>query len=189
MSLNYNILKLAPGQIDAINAEGSNFHVVFAPVDVEIMWPGGVFATFPQGTGVDEFPNGGKFNRLHVKNPSLGDIFVVIWVGGPKFKDNRSAIIEPKTRGKGWNGSTLAATTAQAFNGIPTGNQIRRKAIQVTNLDANLKLQVRDTSGYIILTVFPETSITLPISEACDVYNPNGAGVALNISEIWWEAN
>ena len=180
-------IKIAAGAVEPINAEGQNFHVIFAPVDLEIKWPGGEFGTYPQGAGIKDMPGGQSFKRLEVKNPSLGDIFVTIYIGGPLYEDSRAAIIEPKTRGIGWGTVSLNAATGNTFSGIPSGNQIRRKCIQVSNLDPTLSLQLRDSSDAVLLTVFPETSITLPISESVKVYNANGAAVALNVSEIWWE--
>ncbi len=179
-------LVIAAGKIEPINAEGRNFHVVFAPSDIEIKWSGGEFGTYQQGTGINDMPEGRTFKRLEVKNPTTSDMLVTIYIGGPIYKDSRAAVIEPKTKAKGWAGVSINAATGVTFDGIPTGREIRRKCIQVTNLDATLTLQIRDTDGDVVLTVFPETSITLPISEAVEVYNQNGAAVSCNISEIVW---
>lgn len=179
-------LKLAPGMVDSINVVGRNFWVIYSPVDVEVMLPGGEWGLHTQGSGIDNLEDGKTFNRLTVRNPSLGEITVVIYVGGPLYRDSRLAIIEPKTEAEGWEGEELPATTGEYFGPIPTGDRIRRKCIQVTNLDQNLDLQLRDEDEDVILTVFPRTSITLPISEYVEVYNPNGSPVACNISEIWW---
>lgn len=180
------ILDIAAGAIASINGEGSNFHVVFAPVDIQIKTPGGEFVTYPQGAGVDNFANLGTFKRLEVRNPSTGSITVVIYTGGPLYRDNRSALIEPKTEIAGWASNSIAATTGQVFAGVPSGYRMRRKCINVTNLDPALNLQVKDSAGNIALTVFAQTSITLPISETVTVHNANGSAVACSISEIWW---
>ncbi len=180
-------ISIAAGAVQPINVEGRNFHVVFAPVDLEIKRAGGEFGIYPQGTGSEDMPNGETFRRLEVKNTSLGDIFVTIYIGGPQYRDSRSAIIEPKTRGVAHATVSLATVTGVTLTGIPSGNQVRRKAVTVTNLDPTLSLQIRDSAAGVLLTVFPETSITLPISEGVQIYNANGAAVALNISEIWWE--
>lgn len=179
-------ISLAPGAVKPVIGEARNFHVLYSPVDVEIKYPGGEFCAFPQGTGLASFPNDATFRRLELRNPSLGTITVVLWLGGPVLTDSRSAVIEPKTIPVAQNISTLAASANLDLDGIPSGLLIRRKALQVTNLDPNLNLQVRDASGYVVLTVFPQTSITLPISEWVSVHNDNGSPVALNVSEIWW---
>jgi hypothetical protein len=177
---------IAAGAIEAINNEGRNFHVVFAPVDIQIKTPGGEFVTFPQGTGEDNQPDNGTFKRLEVRNPSLGPITVVIYIGGPLYRDNRSAIIEPRTEFGASPITTLAITTGATFSGVPAGLRIRRKGIQVTNSDPNLNLQVMDQAGNVGLEVFPKTSITLPVSETITIYNPNASAVSCRISEIWW---
>ncbi|MDD2764178.1 MAG: hypothetical protein PHE83_09425 [Opitutaceae bacterium] len=182
----FSTLKLGPGAIDSINAEGKNFWIVFAPVSVQVMYPGGEFGTYEQGTGLDNLPNGETFKRLTVRNPTLGTITVVIYVGGPLYRDARAAVMEPKTAGIGQAAASLAATSGLTLDGIPTGLLIRRKSIQLTNLDPNLRLQIRDSSGNILATVFKEQTYILPISESVEFYNPNGSAVACNISEIWW---
>lgn len=179
-------LSIAPGAIESINGQGENFHIVFAPVDIQIKWPGGEFVTYPQGSGVDNLKAGQTFGRLEVRNPSTGTITVLIYVGGPLYRDNRSALIEPRTELDAWSSNSLASATGQAFDGIPTGLRMRRKAINVTNLDPALNLQVRDAAGHIGLTIFAQTSVTLPISEAVTIHNATGSAIACSISEIWW---
>lgn len=179
-------LSIAPGAIESIHGQGENFHLVFAPVDMQLKWPGGEFVTYPQGAGVDNLPGGQSFNRLEVRNPSTGTITVVVYVGGPLYRDNRSALIEPRTELDAWANNSLAAGTGQNFSGVPTGLRMRRKAINVTNLDASGNLQVRDAAGHIGLTVFPQTSITLPISESVTIHNATAGAIACSISEIWW---
>jgi hypothetical protein len=182
----FSTLRIPAGRVESINAEGRNFYVVYSPVDLEIKWNGAEFAIYGQGAGIEDMPDGQTFKRLEVKNPSAADIIVKIYIGGPLYRDSRFAVIEPQTLADGWNGTQLAATTGVTFDGIPSGIRVRRKCIQVTNLDANLLLQLRDDAGHVVLSVFPETSITLPISGPVEVYNQNGSPVACNISEIWW---
>ncbi|MGH8016972.1 MAG: hypothetical protein ACREIA_01570 [Opitutaceae bacterium] len=70
---------------------------------------------------------------------------------------------------------------AGAFSGL------QRRSIIVSNKDPNNALELRDADDHVILTVFPETSITLPISGSVEIYNPGASAVALNVSELWWE--
>jgi hypothetical protein len=179
-------ITIPAGGVIPVLEEGSNFYVVFAPVDIEIARPGTGFVLYPQGTGLDVLPEGGKFKRLEVRNPSAGEITVLLYIGGPLFRDSRSAIIEPRTEGVAHGTTSLSGTTGVTLNGVPSGLRIRRKAVLVTNLDANLRLQLRDSSGGVIATVFPEQTYTLPISETVQAYNPNGSTIACNIAEIWW---
>lgn len=179
-------LNLGPGEVVPVIGEGRNFHVVFSPVEIEIKWPGGEFSAFPQGLGISDLPDGATFSRLEVKNPSAGYITVRLYIGGASLTDSRADVMEPKTVAVGQPAATLAGSGNLNLDGIPTGLRLRRKCVQVTNLDANLNLQLRDVSGNVVLSVFPQTSITLPISEFVQVHNPNGSPLALNVSEIWW---
>lgn len=179
-------LTLAPGEVRPVTIDGKNFHVVFSPADIEIKYPGGEFGSWGQGTGIGELENGGTFSRLEVRNPNLGTVNIVLWIGGPRFHDSRSNVIEPKTTGVAAPVISLAATTGYTLPGVPSGKQIRRKAVCVTNRDQNLDLELRDSNGGVLLTVLPRWSITLPISEAVEFFNPNSSPVSCNLSEIWW---
>lgn len=182
----FSTLEIPAGRVIPINAAGRNFYVVYSPVDLEIALNGSEFAVYGQGAGLDDMPEGRTFKRLEVRNPSAASILVKIYIGGPLYRDSRYAVIEPNTIADGWSGTQLAATTGQSFPGTPAGLRVRRKAIVATNRDANLNLQIRDAAGHTILTIFPETSITLPISGEVEFYNPNGSPVACDFSEIWW---
>ena len=174
------------GEIAPIVQSGENFHVVFSPVDLYIRKAGGEFGVYPQGGGLGNSDGNESFKRLEVRNPSLGDITVVIYIGGPEYRDSRSNIIEPDTVAIGQDITTIPATSELILPGIPYGSLIRRKAIQVSNLDANLLLSIRDASGFVVLWVFPLTSVTLPISKRVKVVNTLGSDIAASVSEIWW---
>ncbi len=183
----FTTLEIPAGRVQPVNAEGRNFYVVYSPVDLEIAMNGGEFAIYGQGAGIEDLPEGRTFKRLEIRNPSAASIIVKVYIGGPLYRDSRYAVIEPATVADGWSGSSLAPTTGQSFPGTPSGNRVRRKAIVATNLDQNLTLQIRDPDGHVVLTIFPQTSITLPISGPVEFYNQNGGGsVACNFSEIWW---
>ena len=192
MSTNGRFLttKIKTGAVEPLQATGENFYVVSSPVTLQIKFPGGDFGSFGQGTGLDAMPDGGQFDRLEVRNTSLGDITCVIYIGGPLYRDSRQAVIEPDTVPVGQPlavpAGAIAANSELVLNGIPSGLQIRRKSIQVTNLDANLLLLVKDMANNVVLAVFARTSITLPISKSVKVVNDNGSDMACAVSEIWW---
>lgn len=182
----FSTLSIPAGGVVPINQEGRNFHVVFAAADLQIKLPGGEFGTYQQGSGQDDLPDGDTFRRLEVRNPTLGDLLVTIYIGGPLYRDSRASLIEPRTVAAGWNAAQIGATTNVDFTGVPTGLRIRRKAILITNLDQLLRLEVRDSDNNLVATVFSEQTYTLPISEFVRVRNPNGIPMAANIAEIWW---
>ena len=179
-------LTLAPGETKSINTQGNYFAVVFAPVDLMIRISGSEAALYSQGDSL-ELPAGQTFSRLEVRNPSAtASVVVLIYAGVGRYVQRRQAVMEPPTEFNAWVGTQLNASDGQTFSGVPTGRRMRRKCIQVTNGDATLRLQLRDAAGNVGLEIFPETSITLPISETVEVFNPNGAAVACRVSEIWW---
>lgn len=177
---------IAAGAVEPIVAQGTNFHVVFSPVDLYIKRAGGEFGVYQQGGGIENLPGGDTFNRLEVRNPSLGTVVVTIYVGGPLYRDSRHAVIEPDTIGIGQDLAAIPASSELDLSGIPSGSRVRRKSIQVSNLDANLLLSIRDIDDFVILWIFPRTSITLPISKPVKIVNENGSDLAASVSEIWW---
>lgn len=179
-------LTIAAGGIQPINAEGRNFWVIRSAVDLQIRTGGGEFALYGQGTGLDTLPESEMFRRLEIRNPSIGEITVEIYIGGPLYRDSRSSVMEPRTEFDGQAANSINAATGLTLPGVPSGSRIRRKSIQVTNLDPNSNLQIRDSAAHVGVTVFANTSITLPVSESVEIFNPNGAAVALSVSEIWW---
>lgn len=176
----------APG-IATIEAEGDFFWLLESPARIEIKATGGSFLPYEQDTG-DDFEKVGPFKRLELKNATPNDVRVLVYVGFSRYKSARAAVIEPRTSLVAWNGTQIGAAAGVTFAGVPSVGQLRRKAIQITNGDASLRLQLRDTAGNVALEIFPETNITQPVSESVEVYNPNGAPVSCRVSEIYWLA-
>jgi hypothetical protein len=185
-------LKLAPGMVDSINAEGQNFWIVYAAVPIQIMIPGGEFGTYEQGTGLDSLPNGETFKRLTVRNPSLANITVVIYVGGPLYRDSRMALMEGRTRLAAWNGTSLAGGASQTFDGLNPADggfagyiDLKRHSLVIANLDPANALQILDGAGTVCSIVFAQTEMILPVSEKITVKNGTGSAIACYIAEVW----
>lgn len=151
---------------------------------------------FTVGTG-KEFSEDQAFTALEFENFSAAQITLTVFMGYGNFIDQRTTIvgnrltsilptIEPKTAMVAGVVNSINAITAFTLTGVPSTLQLRRKAIGVTNLDPNLNLQLRDALLNIGLTIFPGTSIIYPLSESVQIYNPNGAAVALSYNEVWW---
>jgi hypothetical protein len=184
--MNFNF-DLAPGKTDGVNIGSADFFaVVFCPGDLEIKLPGGTFTLFGQGDSYT-MPPGEFFTRLEVKNPSIVNTTrVVIYAGLGRYEQRRQSVIEPATEFSGSPTTSLAGGSGIAFDGITTGNRIRRKSINVSNLDPAAPLQLRDINGTVALIVPAGHSITLPVSQYIELYNPGGSAVSFAFNEIWW---
>lgn len=193
-------LVLAAGAVQRIPGQGTAFYITDSDNlgFLEIQTDTTSFEKYQIGTG-KKFED--TFDSITVKNPTVDVVTVTIWVGFGDYVDRRTnillnrlasilPIIEPNTEALEAattpTANQLDAGDTLALPGTPGAGQLRRKAILVTNLDANLNLEILDGNGDKILTVFPRTNITLPISEACSVHNANGSNIACNIAEIWW---
>lgn len=184
--MNYTLF-LGPGKIEPVNCGGADFFaVVMSAGDLEIKMPGGEFTLFGQGDSYT-LPPGEKFTRLEVRNPSASNSAkVILYAGLGRYEQRRQSVIEPDTEFISDPGTSLAAHTGVVFDGIVTGQRIRRKSIEISNLDAALSLQMRDQNANVGLTISAGHSITLPISKYVELYNPNGSAVSYAFSEIWW---
>jgi hypothetical protein len=178
---------LTPGQTKGINlGEGDFFAVVLCPGDLEIKVPGGEFALFGQGDSYT-LPPGQSFTRLEVRNPSASNgVQVLLFAGFGRYEQRRQSVIEPDTEFSSSATTSLAGHATLDFDGFPSGDRIRRKQIQISNLDASLPLQLIDQNGNVGLSIPGGHSITLPISKFVQLYNPNGSAVSFAFSEIWW---
>lgn len=153
---------------------------------------------FTVGTG-KEFSEEQAFNAVELENTTALAITILIFIGFGDYIDRRTTIvgnrlssimpvIEPATKLLGNAATTLAQNGTIILPGTPPdATYLRRKSIEVSNLDASGNLQILDDSGLVVaLTVFPSTSIILPVSRPVTVRNVSGAPVALSVSEIWW---
>ncbi len=185
-------LKLGPGAVDSINAAGQNFWVVFAPVPIQVMYPGTEWGFFEQGTGLDNLPGDQSFPRLTVRNPSLGAITIVIYVGGPLYRDSRLSVMSTRTRLAGWNLETMAGNAHLDLDGItpltapPAGViDLQRAHILITNNDPAQWLELVDVAGHVCGRVLATKQILLPVSDFVRIQNPVAAGISCEIAEVW----
>lgn len=179
-------ITIAAGGIQAVNGEGNRFFIIKTNGPLAIRRNGAAWAPYTQGTG-ENLPPGQVFQRLEILNPSVSDaVTVVIYSGFGEYLDTRAAVVEPDTEIVAWDESSLDADEDLELGTLAIAGGMRRKCFQVTNLDPTLNLRILDDADNVALTVFPETSITLPVSGAVKVHNDNGTAVACNISAIWW---
>ncbi len=193
------VFPLAANEIARVPGSGTSFYIVDCDSDafVGIKTDKTSEEFFTVGTG-KSFTAEQFFGAIELRNTSASAIVVTMFIGFGDYIDHRTNIvgnrlssilpvIEPKTKPLANPAVTLAAATALALSGVaPSTLYLRRKAIVVSNIDPNNNLQVRDAANIVMLTIFPQTSITLPLSESCNIFNPNVAAVALSVGEIWW---
>lgn len=186
------------GSVQRFPQAGIRFYFVECDSDAEIAVKSDKTQAeiFTVGTG-KEFTEEQAFTALEIQNLSAAAVTVTIFAGFGDYIDKRTTIvgnrlssilpvIEPKTQGAAGATNPIGAGATINLTGVPVSPQLRRKCIVVTNLDPALNIQIRDNAGGILLTVFKETSVTLPISEAVQIHNPNGAAVSISYGEIWW---
>lgn len=163
---------------------GNKFYIIDASGPIWVKTNNTSEIEFKQGQG-QQFSK--QFKRVELRNKSATNtIFVKIWVGFGDYIDRRFQLIESSTSYVANALTSIAATTAEIFNGVPSGSQIQRKSLYVSNNDSSNNLEIRDKDNVSGLIVFPKTAIVIPTSDEVEVYNPTGGGVACRVSEIWY---
>lgn len=172
-----------------ISQYGQSFYFIAATAPLEVKTDVTAFKPYRKGTG-EEFTDEMRFQRLEVKNSNAFNVTISIWVGFGKYLDNRFEVLDSYTGIRTANApGTIAAGATLALNGSPTGTQIQRKALVVSNIDTAAILQVLDLNNALCCAIFPQTSITLPISGEVRIKNPTGVIAAVYVSEIWYYEN
>lgn len=171
-----------------VSAYGETFYFVGLTAPVNAKTDLTAAKPYRQGTG-ERFPSELRFRSLDIENPNASPVQLVLWVGFGEYIDHRTALIDGYTQAVGSPYSSVPAASARVFNGQPSGSQLQRKAIVVTNLDPANVLFLRDQSGAVICAVIANTSLTLPISGYVDVYNPSGAAITAYMGEVWYVEN
>lgn len=81
---------------------------------------------------------------------------------------------------------TLAAAGSLSLPGQYSRQD--RYQIIVTNLDTNLDLQLRDSQGRVLLTIFPRTALTMLSAESLELKNPDaGATLSCHVTELFYD--
>lgn len=128
---------------------------------------------------------GASFETVEVVNTNLVAISVKLFCGFAEYDQARFAIIEPPTNIRGQTGS-LAGTTALDLTPVLQPGEVRRKAITISNGSAASRLHLRDAANVVTQFIFPESSIIVPISAGCNLYNPTGGAIDYAIGHIHW---
>ncbi len=194
-------LVLAPGETRTIAVYGTMFYIVDSDgigdaVYISIKTNKTIEELFTAGCG-KEFADDQFFSRLDVKNISTTQtVTLTLFSGFGDYIDRRLTIVdgrfnsvvpvrEAPTLLKSNNPSTIGAGATLTFNTLPAGT-IRRKALVVSNMDLANSLIIRDSANVGGCAVFPQTSVTLPVSGEIKVYNGTASIIVCYISEIFY---
>jgi len=167
-----------------LDVHGNAFYLIDCTGEVEIQTNLSPFKTYRKSTG-EEFPRDQAFRRLEFRNTGA-KITIRVWAGWGRYIDRRFEMVEAATKAKGWSeaGQEIPATSSIDFAPVTGDGVISRKSIIITNLDPNENLRLEDTDGNTFMTVFPRTSITLPLSDTITIANDTGAAISCNVGEI-----
>lgn len=177
----------------SLDAPGTSFYMIECSGEVEIRTDENPFKTYRKSTG-EEFPREQSFSRLEFRNNGSARLSIRVWAGWGRYIDQRFEMLEVATRARGWTDWPGTAQQVPANSKIDVVAElgdgiISRKSVLVTNLDANENVRIEDGQGNTFLTVFPQTSITVPVSDKIAVANDTGAALSINIGEILYVEN
>lgn len=162
---------------------GEAFYLIECTGEVEIRMDDSPAITYRKSTG-ERLPKGERFKFLEFINHG-SPLTVRVWVGFGEYVDRRFELLESTTRARGWDGAQeIPAGSFVDFAPQLGGGVLRRKAIIVTNLDANENLRLTDTDGNTFMTVFARSSVTLPISDVLRINNDTGDALSCNVGQI-----
>lgn len=90
--------------------------------------------------------------------------------------------IEVSTAVQILNGGSLT------FDGVPTGNQVQRQSLIVTNEDPNNALDWTDATN-VGGKIFAEQNLEFPLSGSITIANSSGGTITCKFTEIWFVIN
>ncbi len=136
-------LTLKPGQTLPQVIGGEFIQYVDGPAPLRIRKNGGSWDEYWIGTGTGREP----FTSFEVENPSGFEVTIYLWVDSVEFIDRRRNQIEAPTEfdpvaevAGVYVGGALLANQALDLSGNPPAGRVRRKAVQIFNLDPSSNL-------------------------------------------------
>lgn len=171
-----------------LDVPGNAFYLIDCTGEIEIQTDLSPFKTYRKSTG-EEFPMEQAFQRLEFRNQGSATVTVRVWAGWGRYIDRRFEMVEATTKARGWDDWPATAQQIPAGSSIDIvpvlgGGVISRKSVIITNLDANENIRVEDADNNTFMTVFPRSSVTLPVSDTISLHNDTGSALACNIGEI-----
>lgn len=171
--------------IVGFDAYGQRFYFINSTAPIEAKTDLTGYKPYRKGTG-ENFTDDFRFHRFEVKNSNAYPVFIQVFIGFGEYLDTTSELVESFTNAVGSPYTAVAANTSLTFTGSPSGTQIQRKAIVVSNLDTANNIYVRDINDNYIAAVFPKSTISLQISGPVKVYNGTAGSIPVCISEIFY---
>jgi hypothetical protein len=173
------------GETFSAGVYGERFYFINATLPLEVKTNLTPFKPYRKGTG-ELFTPEMRFNRLEVKNNNAVAVFIQLWAGFGEYLDTTAELVEGYTTVYGNATSSLAPVSSLTLSGNPSGVQIQRKSVIVSNLSNSDTIYIKDNAGNFVCAVFPLTSITLPVSGIVKVVNSTAGAIPVCISEIWY---
>lgn len=154
-------------------------------------------APFSLGLGYELPANEPDFHSLQLENRTGAAVTVTLMIGTGKLTDSRLNVVttqliatlakDSPTLVKTGAAQTIAANTTIVLPGtVNAGGLTRRKSIVVTNLDAAADLDIRDSAGTNIATVFPKQAWINYTDADLQIRNNNGAILGLRVMELFY---
>lgn len=173
-----------------LDVSGTAFYLIDCTGEIEVRTDQNSFKTYRKSTG-EEFPRDGAFSRLEFQNNGGAKLTLRVWAGWGRYIDRRFEMVEAVTRPRGWTNWPGGAQQVPANSSIEIApvlgdGVISRKSVLITNLDPNENISLTDADGNTFMTIFPRTSITLPLSDTISVKNDTGANISINIGEVFY---
>lgn len=182
-------LYLKAGQTLPQTIAGNYLQYVDGSAPVEIRKVGGSWDQYWIGTGTGNE----RFTGFEVRNPAAYEVAIYLWVDTVEFIDRRRNQIEAPTEFAPvqdvagiYVGGAILGNQALDLSGAAGAGRVRRKAVQISNLDPAQNLLLQDNAGRTGFIVRPGESITQPISGFLRIKNAQTDPVACAVSEIWW---
>jgi len=173
------------GKSQSFGQYGESFYFITCtgPLDVKTELTG--FKPYRKGNG-ENFPAEFRFSRLEIRNNSASDIYIQLWVGFGEYIDTTAEIVEGFSEIFGSDATVIPALGEVVFDGVPTGLQIQRKQIIISNSDLANSVYAKDKNNKFCAEIFFKSSITITASGYIKFVNNTAADIQVCISELWY---
>lgn len=178
-----------------IDAQGDHFYFTECNGTLRVSTDQTADAPYSVGEGEQIF-GGREFRRIILRNLSSEDVAFELFAGRNRRIDNRLNVVDGRLASveRVMPNSTEIVVSNQTqilnagtlvFNGVPTGNQIQRKSLIVTNEHPNNALDWGDGTN-IGGKIFAGHNIELEVAGSITIGNTSGGDITCKFTEIWF---